>query len=412
MKKISFFLMLFASIFVSQQVKALTYTVVVPEGTNTCYITGDAAGGWGTWVKMTKTDATHYTVDLPNATETAEYKYYSGPDWSYEEAIDVAGTSRESNRKYSDNNGVDNVLFWKAVFTPELKNLTLDCFVPSTVHELYITGNFNGWSGVFGDSQKMTYVGEESGGKVFTFALTTENPGGLEFKFIAGPDWAYEQTASANFKLSDGNNYETDKYAYNVQSFKSIFDPALAGYITITATVPATGDVWIQGSLFGWNWDNPSAHLMTKNTNGTYSYTTSRPIQTMEYRLYNGADWANPEQEYDETTQAWKEKSNRAVNFVTDGANISITVCKWTNGDGGTLCGPNALNDVNADYFTIISNDNKILVNNALNRVEIYNLTGKNIESRDIQGNFTSKTLSKGLYLVRVDGFARKMLVK
>ena len=141
--------MLFASIFVSQQVKALTYTVVVPEGTNTCYITGDAAGGWGTWVKMTSVDATHYTVDLPNATETAEYKYYSGPDWGYEESItaitgvddpattevDESGFTAHANRKYSDNNGADNVLFWKAVFTPDLKNLTIDCFVPATVYD-------------------------------------------------------------------------------------------------------------------------------------------------------------------------------------------------------------------------------------------------------------------------------------
>ncbi|MDR0348517.1 MAG: T9SS type A sorting domain-containing protein [Tannerella sp.] len=422
MRKFTKLMMLAVSIFATQTIMGLTYHAVVPAGTKACYITGDPTGGWGTFAKMVKVDDTHYTIELENAAETGEYKYYSGPDWDYEESItevtdgapDFAGFTAHENRKYSDAAGLDTVLYWKSVFTPEVKNLTLDCLVPANVQLLYITGSFNGWSGVFGDDQKMIYAGEEDGGKVFTFELTTENPGGLEFKFVAGPDWAYEQSASDNFKLSDGTTYEIDKYAFNVHNFKAVYDSTKAGFITITATVPAVGDnVWIQGSLFGWNWDDPDAHLMTKNQDGTFSFTTPKPVQSMEYRLYNAPDWSNPEQEFDDASQEWKEKSNRAVNFETDGANVSITVCKWANGDGGTLCGgTTAVDEMDRDYFTIVAYNKQIVVSNVLSRVEIFDITGKMLEAKNLAGSFTSARLSKGIYLVRVDGFTKKVLVK
>ncbi|MDR2474384.1 MAG: hypothetical protein LBD45_00865, partial [Bacteroidales bacterium] len=396
-------MMLLASIFVSQQMMALTFSVTVPAGTNACYITGDVTGGWGTFEKMTRVDATHYTVDLPNATEAGEYKYFSGPGWDYEEAIDAEGTARAANRTWSENSGVDEVLFWKAVFLPNLTTVTIDCLVPLSVHELYITGSFCGWSGNFNNDLKMTFEGNEEGGKVFTYTLTTENPTGLEFKFVAGPDWAFEQTRAANYKLADGNQYETNKYAYNVSEFKSIFDPALAGYITITATVPETAEVWLQGSLFGWGWANPEAMKMTKNTDGTFTFTTPSPVQSFEYRLYNCADWACPEKEYLINNETglfeWKDKPNRVATYVTS-ATYSITVCKWANDDGGQLCEQeaSAVEQINADYFTVNAATGKIVVTNAKASVELFDITGKRIDSASVQGDYASQTLQCGLY--------------
>lgn len=59
-----------------QPVAALTYNVTVPVGTDACYIVG-GMNNWSFNNRMTKVDATHFTIDLPNAKETDEYKYWS-----------------------------------------------------------------------------------------------------------------------------------------------------------------------------------------------------------------------------------------------------------------------------------------------------------------------------------------------
>ena len=63
MKKSITLLILFATTFLfSQQALALTYNVTVPAGTEACWIVGDMTG-WSFKNRMTKVDATHFTLD-------------------------------------------------------------------------------------------------------------------------------------------------------------------------------------------------------------------------------------------------------------------------------------------------------------------------------------------------------------
>jgi hypothetical protein len=89
-------------------------------------------------------------------------------------------------------------------------------------------------------------------------------------------------------------------------------------------------------------------------------------------------------------------------------------VCKWANDDGGTICEqePVGVEQVSPDYLTIIANNGTITVKNSLRAVEIYDIMGRMIQTSKLSGDFTSKTLHTGLYLVRVDGFTEKVLVK
>ncbi|MDR1544293.1 MAG: T9SS type A sorting domain-containing protein [Prevotellaceae bacterium] len=433
MQKITKLIMLAISIFAVQSVMGLTYNVTVPAGTNAVYITGDAVGGWGTWVKMTKTDATHFTVELANATAAQEYKYYSGPDWVYEEAVDAQGTGRGdgNNRRWSDNSGVDIVPFWKEVFVPDVTTVTIELWTQTTVYQIYLAGNFSipAWDGAFPETNKMTYVGEEDGGKVFSYQITTENPAGLEFKFVAGNSWDFEQLATSNWTLATAVSHSENTYSYVMQfaDFKAVLNPDLMGIIIINATVPETEEVYIQGSLFGWGWSNPEAMKMTKVDATHFTYTTSAPYQAFEYRLYNPVEaditnwddaWGYPEEEYLEDTNnpgtfIWKDKPNRSAVYV-ERSTYNITVCKWKNDDGGTLCEqePMAVQVINNDYYTVVSDNGVISVTNAKSGIEIYDVMGRMLESSRLCGDFTSKTLRTGLYLVRVDGNTEKVVVK
>lgn len=89
---------------------AVTYSVQVPAGTNTCYICGNCTGWKHT--EMTKVDDTHYTITLETTNQDG-YKYCSGPDWAYVEKN--ADGSEIKDRTYAAN---DVVAQWASVYNP------------------------------------------------------------------------------------------------------------------------------------------------------------------------------------------------------------------------------------------------------------------------------------------------------
>ena len=88
----------------------ITYNVTVPSATKACYIAGEM-NGW-TQQAMTKVDDTHYTIIL-SSQPSFGYKYYSGPDLTYEER--KSDGSGISPRTYSASDIVAN---WAAIFDP------------------------------------------------------------------------------------------------------------------------------------------------------------------------------------------------------------------------------------------------------------------------------------------------------
>jgi predicted alpha/beta superfamily hydrolase len=93
------FFLLLLSIPMTAQV---TYTVTVPNGTNSCFIAGEMTG-WNQ-MQMNLLITNVYTLTIPYATTTQQYKYCSGPAWNYSETTANGGSI--SNRNYSANDVV------------------------------------------------------------------------------------------------------------------------------------------------------------------------------------------------------------------------------------------------------------------------------------------------------------------
>ena len=391
MKKTITLLLLFTAMFAFvQQAYALTYSVTVPTGTKACYIAGDM-NSWSTSATpMTKVDETHYTIDLPNATETQGYKYLSGPDWTYVEK-DAQGKELAANRTWTAN---DVVATWALTFVPDERDITIEVLVPKEVLVLYIVGAFNGWASP-SEATKMTFVSEDIDGKIFTKTVHSNDAYNMEFHFCAGPAWAYEQSdPKGNFKFGTTEN----STAVVANAFKAYFDPAKTGTINITATVPAgTSNVWIMGDFLGWNWDNIVEGV--KNTDGTFSFSIPL-VMSIEYRLYNNPDWDHPEVGEADPS---KDLPNRSAVYPAD-ANKAITVWGWKTPISG-------INNPKMDNNVYSSNG--ILTIEGVNaQVEVFDISGRLLQQAKLTGTFNSEKLNRGLYILRVDGKTAKTMVQ
>jgi len=186
LKKQLFILFLLGIISFSMQVKALTYNVTVPVGTEHCYI----AGSFNDWSvsanPMTKVDDTHYTVEIANAVTTDEYEYLNGPAWAYEQA-NASGTATSQ----SGWNANDVVVNWKFFYTT---TPTIQVKVPTYISSCYIVTSLDSWSFKSESECAMTLISSDESGKVFTITLTgISDPTALRYRFSASPNWNNEQ---------------------------------------------------------------------------------------------------------------------------------------------------------------------------------------------------------------------------
>lgn len=389
MKKIFTLLLAFVGLFLAvQSTSALTYTVTVPAGTNACYIAGEMNGWSPTATRLTMVNATTFSIDLPDATESMKYQYLSGPDWKYIEKTSAGEAI--TDRVWSAN---DVVAAWASVFVPDEREVTIEALVPSDVVELYLVGSFNGWASPSA-AYKMTFDSETLDGKIFSIKVFSVDAINMEFKFVAGPAWAYEQ-ADPTSNYIYGTTENTTSVVVN--SFKAYYDPAKTGTINLTATVPVgTQDVFIQGDFLGWNMDN--AIQGVKNTDGTFSFSIPM-VMTIIYRLYNKADWSFPE-----VNELGNERETRTANYPAD-ANLSVTVLAWKQDISGFTNAKEAQN-------LIYSEDNMVYVDAVKSHVQIFDISGRSLESANITGTFKSSRLNAGLYVVNVDGATRKVVVR
>lgn len=387
MKKIfTLFIALMSTFAGLQNLYALTYTVTVPAGTEACYIAG-AMNGWNAVANpMTKVDATHFSISFPNALTTDEYKYLSGPDWKYEE-LTADGNALPANRTWAT---TDVVGKWKNLYKKSFeKDVFIEVLVPNTVKVCYMTGSFNNWStGV----NQMTKGTTSVDGTIFSTTIHAMDTTTLEFKFLAGPTWSYEQTdPSTNFV------YVTHGGTVVVNAFKAIFDPAKTGSITITATVPnGTDKVWIMGDFLSWNMDNVKE--MTKGTDGKFTYTTDL-VMSIEYRLYNKPDWAYPEVGEADPT---KELPNRKAAFETN-PNVNITVWGWKT--------PTGVKELELNG-NITINEGVISAQEVNDQVMLYDLCGRVVDQQFVSGTYSSPKMKAGVYLLNIGSKVAKILVR
>jgi hypothetical protein len=407
MKRIIFLLLISVCTFISNA-KNIIFNVTVPYTgfeafyTSECWIAGNFNNWNNTDKKMIKVDDTHYSIIMDDATwfpnvtiENVEYKYLKGCcDWGKVEK-DITGLEVLPH-KYSDNNGNDTVVRWAYWPTPPLlhpMNVTVDVTVPKGTIQCYIVGNFNNWAGPTApaDSCKMNLIATNTDGTmIFEKTVFTADATILAYHFCSGPDWAYEQATPTN-------DFHYPEVQPIVLSWNAIYDPTKLGNVNIEATVPSTGTgdhVYIQGSFNGWSWNNPLE--MTKNNDGTYSYLINN-IASTEYKIYNGTDWG-----YVEVDATGTEVANRSVTATPQQTiTQNITVIGWK-----TIM---ALKQLNADNYKVYTNGHSIVVEGVTSQVEVYDASGRTMQSVKTMGTFTSRNLNAGLYILKVDGATRKV---
>ena len=83
---------------------SLTFNVIVPPGTEACYICGE--WDWSSFKEMTKVDATHYTLKVAGAEKTHKYKYACQASWDYVEKK-ADGSELDSDRTWTENDVVE-----------------------------------------------------------------------------------------------------------------------------------------------------------------------------------------------------------------------------------------------------------------------------------------------------------------
>jgi len=60
----------------------------------------------------------------------------------------------------------------------------------------------------------------------------------------------------------------------------------------------------------------------------------------------------------------------------------------------------------------VYSNDKKVVVEGVKSEVVVYDMSGRMVQSEKLNGTFSSKGLTSGFYILRVDGSVAKVSVK
>jgi len=108
------------------------------------------------------------------------------------------------------------------------------------------------------------------------------------------------------------------------------------------------------------------------------------------------------------------------IHTYTTGGVFTITLIASNSGSTDTLVstglltivGESSVPSVDFDKYSVYSTNNKIYIDGVTKNVELYEISGRLIQSENVVGKFTSKTMKSGLYIVRVDGFTTKVAVK
>ena len=391
MKKNYYFIVLavfFAATSVSYAAQTVKLRVQVPAQTQVVY----AAGGFNGWstsaTLMTKVSDSPKTfeadISVPDVVEPGyNFKFLAGPDWKYEQgdpsadftygAVGFTGAVVNSFKQY---------------FTPMTPiPVKVNVLVPSTTLFCYITGTFANWEQ---PKKEMTFVSEDTEGKVYTYNVPAIDPQLLEFKFASGPSWAYEQK-DANFSYV-GNGGVDGVVNVVCTGFKAIYDPVNVGDITVNITsVPAgTDSIYLVGS-FGGGWKMEEAIPCIKNNDGTFTGVIAQQA-IVEYKCWNRKDWAYEECQADGSNLP----ANRRVVFK-DTPTVNIVVEKWKKMASG-------IDNVNYEFtYPVIVKNSRITVLGVQSKVNVYAINGQLLQTFKGNGDFTSKTLTRGVYLIQVD---------
>jgi hypothetical protein len=384
---------LFMLILITSMSFAQTHTmlVTVPDSIIVCYATGSFNNWNPATSPMTKISDSPKMFSLEfqmadTSADKVEYKFLTGPDWKYQQKA-------STNFIFKNDSSTAVVDTFLALYNPtQEKDVTIDVLVPIEVYQCNLTGSFNNWDPT---ANPMELVDSTVNGKEFKVTIHTLDTTTLEFKFIAGPGWPYEQVAGNYNYLRDGGTVVCDE-------FKSIFDPTKVGDITINIiSVPeGTPAVWIIGSFN--NWSLETAVQATDNGDGTYTAIIPG-VADIEYKCWNYPDW--PYEEAKDSAGNGLD-ANRIASFET-GPVFDITVAFWKK-----VFGVTAINDPISSAYKMYTTNGTIVVEGVKSNVAIFDLYGRLIQNVRANGTFVSTNLRTGLYIVRIDNKAQKIVVR
>ncbi len=433
----------------------VTYTVTVPAGTNACYLTGEMNNWSPTANPMTKVDATHYTLTLNDALTSHKYLYLSGPDWDYEES-EADGVTSRSDRTYS---AADVVIAWKAVFVPA--GFTYNVTVPPGTTECKIEGAMNGWI-----SSSMTKIDATHYTITYPSALATDDyvyrtVGDVKESVAADglvkrddrADWTandvvlgwYNMMIKYNVTVPPGTtacSIETQMNDWAVVPMKMVDathytlsmvnDTLSVGYYHIYRTV---GDVKETVAADGLvrrqdrtKWSANDVVMGWYNMMLTYNVTV--PFGTTACSIETQMnDWAFVPMKMVDATHYTLAMVNdtlsagyyhlyRTVGDVKEtsdaaGLNKRADRTNWSPMDIvlGWYGLMTSVKELSVDNHKIYTKNSSIVVEGVHSRIEIFEITGRVVQSQKVNGNFTSKALNSGVYIIRVDGVSKKVAV-
>ena len=99
-------------------------------------------------------------------------------------------------------------------------------------------------------------------------------------------------------------------------------------------------------------------------------------------------------------------------------ANIVVAAETWLDWDGThqgaptVVDAPTALPSISADKTSVVVSGSSVKVSGEGSSVEIVSISGVSVQVAQLEGEFVSNPLSAGVYIVKVDGTATKVLVK
>ncbi len=269
---------------------------------------------------------------------------------------------------------------------------TIIVTVPDTVIVCYAAGDFNSWNP---SAHPMTKISDSPKKFSLDFYAVDTTAKKYNYKFLSGPDWKYQQKKSANFVFA------ADSITAVVDTFMAIFDPLKVGdiYIIINPYPEGTSEMWIIGSFCNWSLDGAIKAYYSEE-----GYFSARipMVEDIEYKCYNYPDWP-----YEEAANAeGNPVPNRTASFGGDYAYVSVAFWKKVYGT------PTGINDPISAAYKMYTTNGTIVVEGVNSNVTIFDLDGNVIQNVRVKGTFVSNNLPLGLYIIRVDNKAQKIVVR
>lgn len=107
------------------------------------------------------------------------------------------------------------------------------------------------------------------------------------------------------------------------------------------------------------------------------------------------------------------------IHTYTTGGTFTVKLTASNSGSSDVLTStdlitvlPNALDKIDYSKYTITTSNHIINIDGVQRNVELFDIAGRSIQSTMVTGKFSSKPLSAGLYIIRVDGYSAKVSVK